>query len=356
MRRTAWIPWVLVLWAAVPAAAQQRPAGGAYAGPAFTFHPVREGIFLAVGTGNLGVGSNAAVVVNEHDVLVVDSHVSPAAAGALQRELKRVTSKPVRYVVNTHFHYDHVHGNQAYGPGVEIIGHEFTREMIQAGRSKDNVAFAGSVRFAEAQATALARAADTAADPRLRADLRRQSAVWRRQNEAVAAVMPTAPSLTFSHRMTLVRGGREIEILFLGRGHTGGDVVVYLPKERVLATGDLLVQQAPFLGDGYLREWAATLGAIRELEVEVFLPGHGGAFSDRAAIDHLQAYLLDFQAQTEASFRAGATAEEAAARLDLTAHLEHYPIPSTWTPEIVARQRLVGVRRVYELLGAGRGP
>lgn len=334
--------------------AQEPPPGAYYDGQAFTFTRVRAGVYHAVGTGNLGVGSNAAVFVNDHDVLLVDSHVSQAAALALLRELRQITPKPVRYVVNTHFHYDHVHGNEAYGPEVEIIGHELTRELIQGGKSKANVAFEGSVRFARAQVDNLTRAADTASDGARRSELRRQAAVWQRQNEAVAAVTPVPPNLTISHRMTLIKGGREIEILFLGRGHTGGDLVVYLPGEKILATGDLLVQQAPFLGDGYLREWAATLEEIRKLDVEVVLPGHGEAFTDLSAIANLRAYLLDFQTQTEALHRAGLSAEDAAARLDLTAHLAHYPIPSSWTPEIVARQRLVGVRRVYELLNARR--
>jgi glyoxylase-like metal-dependent hydrolase (beta-lactamase superfamily II) len=359
MPRSAGIAMIGALVTLGSASGQDRPAGarppGArYTAPAFTFHPIKAGVYLAVGTGNLGVGSNAAVFVNERDVMLVDSHVSPAAAWALLRELRQVTPKPVRHVVNTHFHYDHVHGNQAYGPEVEIIGHEFTREMVRAGKSKDNVAFTGSVRFAQAQLDNLTKAADSATDPARKADLRRQAEVWRQQQVAVAAVTPVPPNLTLSQRMTLIKGGREIEILFLGRGHTGGDVVVYLPAERVLATGDLLVQQAPFLGDGHLREWAATLEELKRLDFEVVLPGHGEAFSDRAAIDHLQAYLLDFWNQTEALHRAGVSAEDAAARLDLTPHLTHYPIPATWTPEIVARQRLVGVRRVYELLSPAR--
>ena len=89
-----------------------RPPGAEYEGDAFTFHRIQDDIYHAIGTGNLTAGANAAIIINENDVLLVDSHISPAAAWALLRELQPITDKPVRYVVNTHFHFDHVHGNQ----------------------------------------------------------------------------------------------------------------------------------------------------------------------------------------------------------------------------------------------------
>ena len=113
------------------------PAGAVYEGEAFTFHEIQPGIYHAVGTGNLSVGCNGSVFVNENDVLLVDSHITPAAAWALLKELKNITDKPVRYVVNTHFHFDHAHGNQVFPEDVEIIGHEFTREKLVAGASKN---------------------------------------------------------------------------------------------------------------------------------------------------------------------------------------------------------------------------
>ena len=111
--------------------ASSRPAGTDYKGPAFTFNKITEGVYLAIGTGNLVVMSNAAIIEGDRDVLVVDSHVTPGGAWALREELKAVTNKPIRFVVNSHFHFDHSHGNQIYGPDVEIIGHEFARAQIR---------------------------------------------------------------------------------------------------------------------------------------------------------------------------------------------------------------------------------
>src|ERR687892_31646 len=115
-----------------------RPPGTNYKAPAFTFNKIADGVYHAVGTGSLVVMSNAAIFEGDRDVLVVDSHVSPGGAWALREELKTVTSKPIRYVVNSHYHFDHSHGNQNYGPDVQIIGHEFAREMILAGKSLDS--------------------------------------------------------------------------------------------------------------------------------------------------------------------------------------------------------------------------
>src|SRR5580765_2676391 len=117
----------------VSAQARQAPAGTAHNGKAFRFNKVREGVYHAVGTGSLAVVGNSSFIVNDDDVIVVDDHVSPAAAWVLLEEIKEVTNKPVTTVINTHFHFDHAHGNQIFdnvSPRVAIIGHEFTRQML----------------------------------------------------------------------------------------------------------------------------------------------------------------------------------------------------------------------------------
>src|SRR6476661_5281177 len=106
---------------AAPQAAQRpRPPGATFKGDAFTLREIVPGIYHAVGSGAFSVGCNAAVIVNQDDVLIVDSHSSPAAAWALLEQVRAITPKPVKYVINTHFHWDHAHGNQIYGPEVEI--------------------------------------------------------------------------------------------------------------------------------------------------------------------------------------------------------------------------------------------
>ena len=112
------------------AAQGQRPAGTTFSGKAFRFNKVKDGVYHAIGTGALAVVGNSTVIVNDRDVVVVDDHVSPAAAWVLLEEIKTFTDKPVTTVINTHFHFDHAHGNQIFAPGVQIIGHEFTRRAL----------------------------------------------------------------------------------------------------------------------------------------------------------------------------------------------------------------------------------
>src|SRR5947208_6210755 len=126
---------VLILFTLTGLQSRRPPAGTFHQGKAYRFNKVADGVYHAVGTGALSVVGNSSVIVNDNDVIVVDDHVSPAAAWVLLDELKDITNKPVRTVINTHFHYDHAHGNQIFGNDVEIIGHEFTREMLLGGKS-----------------------------------------------------------------------------------------------------------------------------------------------------------------------------------------------------------------------------
>src|SRR5436190_9256523 len=134
-RLTLALSAVLIAFTVAGVQSQRPPAGTSHQGKAYQFNKDAEGVYHAVGTGVLAVVGNSSVIVNDNDVIVVDDHVSPAAASVLLDELKEITNKPVRTVINTHFHFDHAHGNQIFDKDVEIIGHEFTREMLLSGKS-----------------------------------------------------------------------------------------------------------------------------------------------------------------------------------------------------------------------------
>ena len=320
--------------------------GSDFEGPAFEFEEVVPGIYHARGTGSLAVGSHGAVIVNEDDVLLVESHISPAAAHAVVNEIEALTDKPVRYVVNTHFHFDHAHGNQIYPPDVHVIGHEVTREMLVNGGSmgRSYQTFLGGL---PAQIAALEERIEGIEDEEERTEAEGTLAYMKNYQAGQEATVPTGPNTTLSERMTLFRGDREIRLLFFGRGHTGGDVVVHLPAERVIVTGDLLVPGLPFMGDGYLDEWVETLEHLKGLEFDWVLPGHGSPFQDRERITYLQDYMRDLQAQAVALHAEGVSFEEAAAQIDMTDHAERYPqIDGPGVPAIT-------VQRIFELLEGG---
>ena len=148
--------------------------------------------------------------------------------------------------------------------------------------------------------------------------------------------------------MTLHRGDREIQIRFLGRARTAGDVVVYLPRERVVITGDMLTTGLSNMSDAFVNEWVTTLDEMKKLDFDTVLPGHGDAFTDKAKIDYFQAYLRDVWTEVSRLKQQGVPAEEAAKRADLTKHKERFPtIQGPGVPPIA-------VTRIYELLGQAR--
>jgi glyoxylase-like metal-dependent hydrolase (beta-lactamase superfamily II) len=327
-------------------AQSHQPAGTAHTGKAFRFNKVKEGIYHAVGTGALAVVGNSAFIVNDNDVIVVDDHVSPAAAWVLLEEIKEVTGKPVTTVINTHFHFDHAHGNQIFEPGVQIIGHEFTRRML-VGNATGMPLYQGYVSAMPGQIDALRKRIASEADAAAKAKLETQLQVLENNFASQKELKPTPPNVTLSTEMTLHRGTREIQIRFLGRGHTAGDVVVFLPNEKVVITGDFLTSGLSNMSDSFPEEWVASLEALKKLDFDTVLPGHGDAFTDKAKIDYFQAYLRDVWGEVSRLKQQGVPAEEAAKRADLTKHKGNLPIQAPGVP-------LLAATRIYELLDQRR--
>jgi glyoxylase-like metal-dependent hydrolase (beta-lactamase superfamily II) len=219
----------------------------------FTLKQVVPGVYAAVAKEQFKVNCNAAVILLDESVLVVDTHSKPSAARALIAQIKTVTDKPVRYVVNTHFHWDHYQGNQAYvglwPAGIEIISSEAARESIEnRGIPRVKRALIDTPKeIAKLQAD-LAAATNPAEKTKIQENLRQdQDYLAELRNMQVML-----PSLTFDRSLILHQKTRTVEILFLGRVHTEGDVEVYLPKEKFIATGDMPQGWVPYMGDGYL--------------------------------------------------------------------------------------------------------
>ena len=320
----------------------QRPAGTSFSGKAFRFNKVREGIYHAVGTGALTVVGNSTLIVNDRDAILVDDHVSPAAAWVLLEEIKAITDKPVTTVINTHFHFDHAHGNQIFAPGVQIIGHEFTRRaLLDDPVSKPLYQSFYNFKTLEGQIDTLKKRVADEKDPAARAKLQTQLTSTENNYASQKELRPTPPNVTLTTQMTLFRGDREIQIRYLGRGHTAGDIVVYLPREKAVITGDLLTSSTSNMSDSYPVEWAATLEELKKLDFDTVIPGHGEAFTDRAKIDYFAAYLRDVWTTVSALKKQGVSAEEAAKRADLSKHKEHFPNPAV---------PVLGVQRIYALI------
>ncbi|MGE0659587.1 MAG: MBL fold metallo-hydrolase [Reyranellaceae bacterium] len=196
---------------------------------------------------------NTGIVIGDDAVMVIDTQATPVMAQDVIRRIREVTDKPIKYVVLSHYHAVRVLGASAYGAD-HIIASEATRDMIVERGQQDYLSEVQ--RF-----------------PRLF-----------RSVETVPGL--TWPTITFTDRMTLWLGSVEVQIIHAGRGHTKGDTIVWLPKERVLFSGDLVEYGAtPYCGDAHLQDWPQTLQKLRDLKPLALVPGRGDALTTERAVE-----------------------------------------------------------------------
>jgi glyoxylase-like metal-dependent hydrolase (beta-lactamase superfamily II) len=206
---------------------------------------------------------NTGVIVGDDGVMVIDAQATPLMAREVIRRIRTVTSKPVRYVVLTHYHAVRVLGASAY-KAEHIIASEATRELIRERGEADMKSEIG--RF-----------------PRLF-----------RGAETIPGL--TWPTLTFSGELSLRMGSLEVKVIHAGPGHTAGDTIVWVPSQRVLFSGDLVEFEAGvYTGDAHLEEWPATLEKLRALRPQALVPGRGPALTTpgecNRAIDYTQTFI-----------------------------------------------------------------
>jgi glyoxylase-like metal-dependent hydrolase (beta-lactamase superfamily II) len=242
----------------------------------FEIQPVAEGIYAAIARMNgPALGSNAAIIVDYDSVLIVDTHMRPSAAREVLENVKRITPLPVRYVVNSHFHNDHTQGNQAYfnafPRGVEYVCHSNTRRDIirkAIPRVREQLkTLPVQIRETERQ---LAGATDAQERARLHKEIDGNRAYF----EELRQIDITLPTLTFDNSLFFHRA-HDIRVHYFGRGHTAGDIVLLLPKQRVLISGDLFLgPHIPYAVDSYPSHWAKTLRATAKLDFDQVILGH----------------------------------------------------------------------------------
>jgi cyclase len=270
------------------------------------------------------IEANVLVIVNESDVVLVDSSFLPSTARRIVGEVKKVTPKPVRYVINTHWHNDHVQGNVAYReawPAVEFISHRHTRQdAIDYAWGQIPKGLKQAEESRERLKRWLTNGKDDDGNPideKRRARIEAVLPVVQMMIDETSNLPVVAPDITFEESFVIHRGERTIEARYLGLGNTRGDVVVLLPKERLVATGDLVVRPEPFGFGSYYKEWIDTLGKLAAFDVDQFFPGHGEVMKDRTYIETLQGLLRSLTTEVDAAVASGATLEETKKRVTL---------------------------------------
>ena len=220
---------------------------------------------------------NTGIIIGDDCVLVADTQATPAMAADVIRRIREVTDKPIKYVLLSHYHAVRVLGASAYG-AQHIIASEDTRDLIVERGQFDKDSEIG--RF-----------------PRLFQNL-----------ESVPPGL-TWPTLTFNKKMTLWLGSVEVQLLQLGRGHTKGDTVAWLPQEKILFSGDLVEFDAtPYAGDAYFKDWPQTLDNLAALQPEKLVPGRGAALQSPAEVQAGLAGTRAFISDLYESVKAGAAA------------------------------------------------
>lgn len=262
-----------------PALTQERPA------PTRTEIAPGIHVFRTAPYGDVGLDGNSVAIISNDGVLVFDSNGTPAAAAAVLAEIRKLTSRPVRYIVNSHWHWDHWYGTEVYArafPDAKIVAHEKTRALmagpaIEFNRPGLDTQLPGYLASLE-QRIAKAEAA-TPAPPEL-SRLTQALADGRFFLAQKKQVQHTLPNLTFSSQLTLHLGGREIRILHHDRAVTPGDAFLYLPQEKIVIAGDLLVNPISFALSSYPTGWLRTLEYIDSLDATLMVPGHGEPLRD----------------------------------------------------------------------------
>jgi glyoxylase-like metal-dependent hydrolase (beta-lactamase superfamily II) len=275
---------MLLLLAAIPA----------LAGSERTVTRIADGIYVIQHKDSPAIAGNTTVIVGDRAVFVVDSGYLPSQAREDIAQIRTWSKPPVAFLLNTHWHNDHNVGNFEYAsafPAVTIIAHKETKRQMDS--------FApGSLKR---QKATLDRINDYLASGKLpdgtpltandRKELQADLPGLRQEVEDLKDFRYQPPTLTFENGFDIDLGGREVQIKFLGRGNTGGDAVVFLPKEKIAITGDLVAAPTPNTLDGYPEEWIATLRALQNLQPAIIVPGHGAVMHDQAYIENFIALL-----------------------------------------------------------------
>jgi glyoxylase-like metal-dependent hydrolase (beta-lactamase superfamily II) len=294
------------------------------------------------------MNSTSWAFINDRDVLAIDSEGSPASAQALLAGIATVTDKPVKYLVVTHFHLDHAYGNSGLPPTVQVIGHEFSRRMLLGPEARQGTTIRNFVDPMPGRIADLKKQVDAETDAAKKATLREQLASAEATLKVYSGDFPlTPPSVTITRDMSLWSGDKEFQIKWIGRAPTAGDVIVDVPSEKAAATGGSNCKaMVGWQGDAFANEHPETIEALRPLNLELLLPGHGDHIQGNAnintAITNMQGYLREEWRQVSEAKQRGLTPEDALKGLDMSRFRDAYG--NGVTPSLPA------VRRIYDVI------
>jgi len=282
----------------------------------FDLQKAADGVYFAQARPQTVINCNAAIFVRSKDVVVVDAHSKPSAAAALIAQIKReVTPKPVRYVINSHFHWDHTQGNHAYrasGEKIDFIATSATKQLMSdmaMARMKASIdAVPVQIDAMEGQAAK----ANSAEEKAFCAEQIRQLKAYQAE---MKDYMPELPTITFDKSYVLNDTAFDLHLDFHGRAHTAGDVFAFCPQRRAIATGDASHGWLPFIGDGFPKFWPRTIDEVAKADFKYVLGGHGPLQSDRTVMMNQRNYIEELAEKVEQAKQAGQSLAEMQKRI-----------------------------------------
>jgi cyclase len=296
----------------------------------FELIKVADGVYAAIAKpGGLASG-NAGFLIGDEGVLIFDTFLTPAALTELIEVIESQTKLPIKYAVNSHYHLDHTGGNQVLrARGVPIIGHD---NLMQWQTVKNKRFMPAPADLEKRRADASKQLAETPADQKdKRAQLERQI----RRFEAMMTITLTNPTITFgSGLIHLYLGKREV-VLSTMPGHTGGDVLAYVPDANVVFMGDLgWSRTLPNLVDATVNDWVPTLDKVlSQYGTAKFVPGHGGV-AEAANIREFRDYLDDLRSRVKQGIADGLTVDQAKEKLTLPEKYKSFAFQNFATPNV----------------------
>ncbi len=227
-----------------------------------SFPEIGEGLYAFTAEGD----PNSGIIIGDASVMVIDAQATPLLANQVIERVRSVTDKPISHVVLTHYHAVRVLGASAYGAGQIVMSERARAMVVERGQEDWDSEFGRFPRLFEG-------------------------------HDSIPGL--TWPTTTFNDRMTVYLGNRRVDLMWLGRAHTAGDIVAYVPDQNVMFTGDIVeYHSACYCGDGHFHDWPATLAEIGAFEPDAIVPGRGDALIGAGKVDEAIALTADFVTST----------------------------------------------------------
>lgn len=293
---------------------QVLPASGETRSPNLDVVQLDSGVFAAIRKEplSLAVNSNSLIIVRDTDVVVVDAQFTRSATRETIAAIRRISDKPVGYVINTHWHDDHVAGDQVYQdsfPSVRFVMQENTAAdllTLGAPNRSNQVQAAPEVADRFERLLSMGLGIDsTPATPLERSAVASAVSIVRRYVKEAPGFRSVTATDTVRRRMTLGRGRQRVDILWFGNGNTRGDIVVHLPARGIVATGDLVVAPVPFGFNSYPASWTKVMDSLLALNPRVVVPGHGPVMHDLRYVRSVREWLSRINREASAAVARG---------------------------------------------------